>query len=385
MRKQRVFFVATTPPFAYGGGAQATRAYLDATLDFYGRENVTVMLFDGVEIPEEYKDLRFVKVPELPKYKQLFLLFKGYLSRMTPAILNFMNIYHKDFDICVINGGTIGGRVVKVLEKMGVRTIVIHHNYEVEFYRDNKAKGTFGGKFMRLVRNSERLSYKNATLNLYLTNQDVDLLKNEYGKNLGKNIVIGTFDYKEREKEQFVSTPKQFDFAISGSLVNYQTMVGILDFYNKYLPIAKQTIPNLKVLLTGRNPSAEIMKIQESNPETISIIANPRDILPIIQQGKIYLCPICIGGGLKLRAMDGLKCGMPILVHEVSARGYDYYFKKPYFRVYNDERSFEKGLRELVKYLERNPDCSNIINRDYYEFFGYNQGYNRFKNAMQFL
>lgn len=123
-------------------------------------------------------------------------------------------------------------------------------------------------------------------------------------------------------------------------LVNYKIRVGIKDFYNKYLPIAKLLIPSLKVLLTGKNPTEVIKRIQRSDDETLTIIVNPHDILSIVQHGRIYLCPICIGGGLKLRSKDGIKCGMSILVHEVSARGYNYLFNKLYF----NERSFEQGI-----------------------------------------
>lgn len=385
MENKRVFFVATTPPFSFGGGAQATRAYLDATLDFYGCENVTIMLFEDIEIPIEYKDLKFVRVPQLSTIKQILMFLRGHLSRLTSALLSYIKMHQDYYDICIINGGTVGGRVIKYINKLGIKTITIHHNYEVEFCRDNKAKGTFGGKYMRIVRKLEKNSYKYSNLNLFLTKQDVILLENAYGKTLGLNVVIGTFDYKSRAKEKLFDNKKEYDITISGSLINYQTTVGVSDFYYRYFPIAKKIIPNLKVLLTGRNPSNEIKLMQRSNPESLSIIANPEDILSVVQRGKVYVCPICIGGGLKLRAMDGLKCGMPILVHEVSARGYDYYFDKPYFKIYHDEQSFRKGLEDLIVYIKENPNCYSVINNDYYGYFGYSEGFDRYKKALQSL
>ena len=45
--------------------------------------------------------------------------------------------------------------------------------------------------------------------------------------------------------------------------------------------------------------------------------------------------------------------------------GYDYYFNKPYFKVYHDKESFEKGLNELIGYINDTPNYKYIINQDY--------------------
>ena len=42
--KSRVLFVCVVTPFRFGGGAQATTAYLDATLDVFGHQNVDVLV-----------------------------------------------------------------------------------------------------------------------------------------------------------------------------------------------------------------------------------------------------------------------------------------------------------------------------------------------------
>jgi len=166
---------------------------------------------------------------------------------------------------------------------------------------------------------------------------------------------------------------------------NYQTTVGVQDFYNRYFRISKRLIPDLKILITGRAPSEQILRIKTENPSIFNIIPNPKDILSIVQRGNIYLCPTNIGGGLKLRVMDGLKCGMPILVHKISARGYDYFYDKPYFRVYEDEKSFESGLSDLLFYLNNNNNIRYMIQNDYYNYFGFINGTKRMQDAFSIL
>ena len=379
---KRVLFIATCPPFSSGGGSQATRAYMDAVLDIFDRKNVDVMLFENAYIPENYQDICYIKVPSIALHKQALYYIRGYLSRFTLPLIEYMNNHKKDYNLCIINSGLVGGKAVPIIHSLGIKTVVIHHNYEVEFRRDNKSVETLNGHYLGLVKRIERMSFKNTDLNLFLTRQDVMLFQKAYG-DADNCYVIGTFDYKEREKEELNKISKEFDLSISGTLANYQTTVGVLDFYKNYLAIAKQLIPNLKILLTGRAPSQQIVEIQKKENDVFSIIPNPEKILPVVRRGRVYLCPTCIGGGLKLRAMDGLKCGMPVLVHEVSSRGYDFFFEKPYFRVYNDKNSFENGLKDLLFFLTTSPNCEEQINKDYYEFFGYEKGVERMRRALQ--
>ena len=340
--RNRILFVASLNPFANGGGAQATHAYLDAVLDVFGRHNITLMISDTASIPDDYQDLEIIKIPNRNLIFQIIGYLRGYLSRFTEPLVDYLSKNKEKYKLCIINGSLVGGKAIPVLNGLDIKTAVIYHNYEVEYHRDNHTIESLKGHYFGMIKRLEGISFREAKLNLFLTSQDELLFRNAYGLEKGRSYILGTFDFKNREVENLSRSEKKFDITISGSLGNYQTVVGVMDFHEKYLSIAKKCIPGLKILLTGRNPSPEIVDLQDHDQETYSVIPNPLEILPVVQKGRIYLCPTCIGGGLKLRAMDGLKCGLPVLVHEVSARGYDYYFGKPYFRVYNDEVYFEK-------------------------------------------
>jgi hypothetical protein len=381
--KDRILFVAAIDMFVNGGGAQGTHAYLDATLDIFGRDSVTVMVGDQVGIPKEYSDITFVKVPKRSSIESYVGFFTGNMSRMTKPLIEYVKTHHDEYKYCIINGSLTGGRAVKIIESYGIKTIVIFHNYEVEYHRDNKSKVSLHGHYLGSIKRAEELSYKHATLSLFMTSDDIKIFEKAYGASHTKKHILGTYDYKAREQENIKKDNKKYDIVISGSLVTYQTYIGIKDFFDKYLSITEDIIENVSIVLTGRSPSSEVLDIQKRRSDVFSIIPNPDDILTVVQEGRLYLCPTCIGGGLKLRAMDGLKCGLPVLAHEVSARGYDYYYDKDYFQIYNNEESFRIGLTKLISYLDGNKEASETINREYYEYFGYAAGVNRFKEALK--
>ena len=153
------------------------------------------------------------------------------------------------------------------------------------------------------------------------------------------------------------------------------------NFYDKYYTIAKNIISDLKILLTGRNPDSVIRGIVKTNPD-FQLVANPEKILEEVSKAKIFVCPTNIGGGLKLRVMDGLKCGMPVLVHEISARGYDFYYDKPYFKIYSDEVTFSNCLTDIIRFMDSVPNYETMIFSDYVKYFGFENGKNRLRNVL---
>ena len=85
------------------------------------------------------------------------------------------------------------------------------------------------------------------------------------------------------------------------------------------------------------------------------------------------------GGGLKLRNMDGLRAGQPVLTHVRSARGYDALIRQPWFYSYEDTDSFRQGLEHIVQYINSKDYSRSQIQAQYYALFGLKAGIERLK------
>ena len=90
------------------------------------------------------------------------------------------------------------------------------------------------------------------------------------------------------------------------------------------------------------------------------------------------LCPTALGSGLKLRIMDGLKTGMPVLTHYVSLRGYEPFLDRFVFS-YADAESFRTALRKM-KSISWNRE--EII-RAYKDVFSFEAGVERLRKIVQ--
>ena len=271
--------------------------------------------------------------------------------------------------------------MMDMIHRYGLKIVVIHHNFDKEYYLGNKSLITLYGRTGYFVERFEKKSYTKADVNCYLTPQDQTLFENHYGKNSNPSYVIWAF---EPESVHVESPSKDIrkKIVVCGSMNTLQTISGINELRENYYDIICKYCPEWELVLAGRNPQNEVYEFQKKNPERIKVIPNPVDMNDVTRDASIFLCPTNVGGGLKLRVMDGLRQGLPVLVHSVSARGYDTFFNKPYFRVYNDRQSFDDGLSCLLDYCKNGVDSAQI-QKDYYKTYSFEAGCERMKKVIE--
>ena len=188
---------------------------------------------------------------------------------------------------------------------LGAKVITIHHNCEIEYNRDNCEHG-LGKLYHYWTQKYEGEAVQKSDLNLVLTSQDESLLHLFYDKeNKKKIVVLGCFEYKIESYKVYNRTRKLQKFIITGNLSARQTEESLLFWLEKYYPILKNVIPNSMLTIAGKSPSKELEKV--CNSLNVELIASPVSMMPILADADVYLCPTSLGGGLKLRIMDGLK------------------------------------------------------------------------------
>lgn len=363
-----------------GGGIANSALYKSLCKNYAGRIDV---LHYAECIPEGNVDNLIPVPPVSTTLKVKFLFFSGKIHRFTPWLDNYLKDNAALYSHCIINTGLLGD-YVDLLHQYGIKVAVIHHNYEVEFQMDNKKPSTFWGITDRLVRKQEALSYINADFNFFLTPDDQLLFHRNYQKASRTNeYVIGIFDNREICQYTDYQKPLLWNkLAICGSLNSIQTIHGLSSFRKVCLPSLINYYKNdFKLIIAGRDPGKKILNLENIN-SNIKVIPNPASITDVIQDCGIFICPTDVGGGIKLRIMDGLKMGMPILAHKVSARGYNMLFDKPWFKVYDGTNSFENGLESIVNYITTHESTRTDVLKEYKKYFSFEDGDERFRNAI---
>ena len=343
----KILYILKHNPWGIGGGCYACRNYMDAFMDvFHGAD------FDFC-ICEEYLNDRDMDYPENVRF--VGVKPRGRLSKLMSPIKGLLHRHQKmasgllrsgEYDYCVFDESGIAGSLVEAAKNYGVKTIVINHNYQVEYSRDNTKSWLKRQLILPVVERCERVSYLNCDYNIFLTEEDKAKFKEVYGASTTKDFVGGCFLRKGDEIMPDCLKPfnnNRLKIVISGTMGNVQNLDGLTYFLDELYPLLPD---GMDVVLTGKNPPQSLIKRVEDYPN-ITIIPNPKDILSIIEQCDIFLCPTRLGGGMKLRVMDGFRCGLPVIAHKISARGYSGFEKEGYLWSFEDKEDFKSCINDI--------------------------------------
>lgn len=360
-----------------GGGSFCVRAYIEAMLALFPNK-IDILHPEEAHIRDER--YRTIDVPKRKPYHLLADGIKGYLHRGARFLINHLRKNPDTYSMIFYNSGLLAGGTIELVKNTGAKVVILHHNFESEYHIACRSAATLKGRTDRYVRYWERIGYTHAGINLFLTQYDKDIFEKEYGLHT-QNHVTGVFEPTEINTYQKL-TKRNKTAVITCALGDEQNQASLLHFIKHYLPIFKQVLPDWEIVMMGRNPSKQLLDIANQKEE-LSVIANPKNINELAAQSSIYLCPMDTGGGLKLRIMDGLRVGQPLLIHQRSARGYEMFIDCPFMKMYNNATSFKLGLSELQHWLHSTPNTQNQITQAYIEHFGFDAGLQRLSNILR--
>ncbi|MCC7380160.1 MAG: glycosyltransferase family 4 protein [Chitinophagaceae bacterium] len=375
----RVFIVTNHFLDGNGGGPYASRAVINGFAEF--AEECLLLYPESREKIDSYINPKVAVKGILSKKKSIEKLIDIYFGRIN----RFAGIFKQELikfkpEVVVFDNSRASAGLIQIAKSAGCKIITVHHNYEVEYYRGTPPPKLWRYPLLHYMKKAEKKSVILSDLNLTLTEQDIDLLRKNYDPLNEKNFeCLGIFEYK---KSSDFSAPEAVErknnelcFVITGSLSSYQTEVSLLPFFEHYYPIVKKCFPRAKLIVAGKDPSESIKSLCNKNADVL-LVANPANMPEIIKQCDIYICPVAVGGGLKLRIMDGLKMGLPVLSHSVSARGYDDFQREGVLFKYDNEPSFENGLKK-VAFLLRDAKLREKVIEQYRKIFSFEGGTQR--------
>ncbi|HMC20889.1 MAG TPA: glycosyltransferase [Thermoanaerobaculia bacterium] len=105
----------------------------------------------------------------------------------------------------------------------------------------------------------------------------------------------------------------------SGAMDWYPNEDAMLFFIAEILPRIRMEIPEVSVTVVGRNPSARFRAAGAA--AGIRITGTVDDVRPFIDEGAVYVVPLRIGGGTRLKIFEALSMGKAVVSTTVGAEG----------------------------------------------------------------
>ncbi len=114
--------------------------------------------------------------------------------------------------------------------------------------------------------------------------------------------------------------PEKNTLVFTGSMDWLPNEDAILFFAHEILPKIKRRIPDIKLVVAGRRPSRHLLNEMQKYPE-VSILGWVDDVRPFISRHAVYVVPLRIGGGTRIKVYEAMAMGKAIVSTTIGVEG----------------------------------------------------------------
>lgn len=112
-------------------------------------------------------------------------------------------------------------------------------------------------------------------------------------------------------------TPARLVF--TGSMDWYPNEDAIMHFMDTALPAIRRSVPDVAVAVVGRNPSERLRAAGAT--AGVKVTGTVTDVRPYVAEAAVFVVPLRIGGGTRLKIFEALAMGKAVVSTSVGAEG----------------------------------------------------------------
>jgi len=132
----------------------------------------------------------------------------------------------------------------------------------------------------------------------------------------------------------------------TGSMDWYPNEDAILHFIETILPRVRRQLPGVTLAVVGRNPTERLRAAAAA--AGVLVTGTVADVRPYIGQAAVYVVPLRIGGGTRLKIFEALAMGKAVVATTVGAEGLPVVAGEHYLRADSPDE-FTGAIVDLVK------------------------------------
>ncbi|GAA3978129.1 glycosyltransferase family 4 protein [Allohahella marinimesophila] len=257
----------------------------------------------------------FKSILLMQPYDYVYLSSKIYQQRVNQALAL------EDFD--VIHVDSIGLWQFIADKSLSAKLILNHHNIESVMLA-RRAEQAASGLSAYLAWQSrkliaiEREACKQVELNMVCSDLDAVRLRDLHQVDNVKVVPNGVdLHYFTRSTPY---DPSGAHLLFVGGLDWYPNRDAAIFIARSVWPLVKKALPNATCSVVGRG-SVEMLDELAQADSGFTAPGFVDDIRPVFEAATVFICPIRDGGGTKLKVLDAMAMGVPLVAHPVACEG----------------------------------------------------------------
>jgi GT2 family glycosyltransferase len=226
---------------------------------------------------------------------------------------NYLRKFGKFFDIAILARPHIAIRYIKMVKKY--IPIIVHHDFDLEFIREQRRMELEGGSEKSLKKIREREFYLFNNSNLITTHNP------EEGKIIQEEIPNAKVVIIPLPTDKVIETKTPFedrDGLLFVGSTHPPNADAVSYFAKEIMPHLNKKLPALKLYVVGSDPSKKVTKL---NSDSIIVTGFVKDLLPYFERCRVYVVPLRYGAGVKGKIIEAMSYGLPVVTTSIGAEG----------------------------------------------------------------
>ncbi len=228
--------------------------------------------------------------------------------------------------------------------------VVFTHNVEAQIWRRhyqttrNPVWKAVTWREYRTMERTERQYLKKADHVLTVSEPDRDFFSRFI--NPSKITVIPT----GVDTEYFSLEPGSVNsnrLVFTGSMDWMPNEDGIIYFLQDIFPLIRKSAPETTLCVVGRKPTVRLQALAATVPG-VEVTGRVEDIRPYVRQAAVYIVPLRIGGGTRLKIFEAMAMGKPVVSTTIGAEGLPVQDQKDILLA-DDPQRFADAVVQLIQ------------------------------------
>jgi sugar transferase (PEP-CTERM/EpsH1 system associated) len=216
--------------------------------------------------------------------------------------------------------------LVNMPRQLPCPAILFTHNVEAEIWRRHVetaanpiARRLLAQQWQRMLR-FERDALSRFDLVLAVSDADGDTFQRLYPGALRAPVhVVQTGVDTQYFRPAPDMPPRRAHLVFTGSMDWLPNEDGMLHFVRDILPLVRKAEPEATLSIIGRAPTPAVRKLADE--AGVEVTGRVDDVRPHVAAGSVYIVPLRIGGGTRLKIFEAMGMGKAVVSTTIGAEG----------------------------------------------------------------
>ena len=214
---------------------------------------------------------------------------------------------------------------VNLPDRLPCPAILFTHNVESEIWRRHVenarnpvARRLLTTQWRRMLR-FERAALARFDLVLAVSDADRQTFGRLYPDALARSVHVVQTGVETSYFAPMSQEPKRSHLVFTGSMDWLPNEDGMEYFVREILPRIRQLEPDVTLSIVGRAPTPAVRRL--ANEPGVPVTGGVEDVRPHMAEASVYVVPLRIGGGTRLKIFEAMAMGKAVVSTTVGAEG----------------------------------------------------------------